>query len=99
MEDKENPWRRRLEKTLEARGRNGLVIIKDFVSYMTAATAVSGDSLCLDPTWALDFALNGTRVNLGNLMTRKRYVDIGVTLSIMRACGSNDPSAAGVSLR
>lgn len=28
-----------------------------------------------DPTWALDFAPNGTRLGLGDIMTRKRYAN------------------------
>jgi len=31
------------------------------------------DFLSKDPVWAIDFAPNGTRVGLGDIMTRKRY--------------------------
>ena len=29
-----------------------------------------------DPTWAIDFAPNSTRLGAGDIMTRKRYADI-----------------------
>ena len=29
-----------------------------------------------DPNWAIDFAPNGTRVGLGDVLTRKRYADL-----------------------
>lgn len=34
-----------------------------------------GDFLSKDPSWALDFAPNGTRVGLGDIMTRERYAN------------------------
>ena len=42
-----------------------------------AAMDVYGNSsfLSTDPSWAVDFAPNGTRVGQGDLMTRKRYAD------------------------
>jgi len=33
------------------------------------------DFLSVDPAWALDFAPNGTRLGLGDIITRKRYAD------------------------
>jgi gamma-glutamyltranspeptidase / glutathione hydrolase len=44
---------------------------------MKAATTGSGlpDFLVEDPVWAVDFAPNGTRVGLGDILTRKRYAD------------------------
>ena len=33
------------------------------------------DFLTNDPVWAIDFAPNGTRLGLGDVMTRKRYAD------------------------
>lgn len=34
-----------------------------------------GDFLSNDPSWAIDFAPNGSRVGLGDMMTRVRYAD------------------------
>lgn len=42
---------------------------------MSAAVAGIANFLVEDPTWALDFAPNGTLVGLGDVMTRKRYAD------------------------
>lgn len=39
-----------------------------------------------DPSWAIDFAPNGTRVKLGDTMYRKRYAD---TLEIIAQKGAN----------
>jgi gamma-glutamyltranspeptidase/glutathione hydrolase len=36
-----------------------------------------------DPAWAMDFAPNGTRVGLGDTMTRKRYADVLEIISEM----------------
>lgn len=33
------------------------------------------DFLTKDPVWAIDFAPNGTRVDIGDILTRKRYAD------------------------
>ena len=33
------------------------------------------DFLSYEPTWAIDFAPNGTRLGLGDVLTRKRYAD------------------------
>lgn len=68
------PWKRVVAPAVNV-ARNGFVVNEDLVSYMTAATAVAGDFLSHDPTWALDFAPNGTRVKLGDVMTRKRYAN------------------------
>ncbi len=42
---------------------------------MDAAVKGLPNFLVEDPTWALDFAPNGTRVGLGDKITRKRYAD------------------------
>jgi gamma-glutamyltranspeptidase / glutathione hydrolase len=55
--------------------RNGWIVTTDLVNYMKAATAGQQDFLSQDPTWAIDFAPNGTRVGLGDVITRKRYAD------------------------
>ncbi len=55
--------------------RNGWSVTVDLVNYMKSATAGQEDFLSKNPTWALDFAPNGTRVGLGDVITRKRYAD------------------------
>jgi gamma-glutamyltranspeptidase / glutathione hydrolase len=40
---------------------------------MASATAGTYDFLTYDETWAPDFAPNGTRLGLGDVMTRKTY--------------------------
>ena len=55
--------------------RHGFRVTEDLVRYMAAATAGSVDFLTTDPTWAIDFAPNGTRLALNDTMTRKRYAD------------------------
>ena len=44
---------------------------------MDTATTGAGlpDFLVEDPVWAIDFAPNGTRVGLGDILTRKRYAN------------------------
>lgn len=53
--------------------REGWTIGPDLVRYMDSATAGSVNFLVEDPTWAIDFAPNGTRLGLGDRITRKRY--------------------------
>ena len=62
--------------------RNGFPVTRDLVSYMRSATSgQTGDFLTNNPTWAIDFAPNGTRVGLGDTMTRKRYADTLETIA------------------
>lgn len=55
--------------------REGFIVTADTVRYMDSATSGIPNFLVEDPTWAIDFAPNGTRVGLGDIMTRKRYAD------------------------
>jgi gamma-glutamyltranspeptidase / glutathione hydrolase len=43
------------------------------------------DFLTADPTWALDFAPNGTRVGVGDVITRRRYADTLETIAMQGA--------------
>lgn len=65
--------------------RHGFRVTEDLVSYMAAATAGSVDFLTTDPTWAIDFAPNGTRLALNDTMTRKRYADTLETVALKGA--------------
>ena len=55
--------------------RNGFPVTEDLVRYMASATAGIDNFLVNDPTWAIDFAPNGTLLGLGDTITRRRYAD------------------------
>jgi gamma-glutamyltranspeptidase/glutathione hydrolase len=55
--------------------RYGFKVTTDTLRYMNSATASAYDFLTYEPTWAIDFAPNGTRKGLGDILTRKRYAD------------------------
>ena len=55
--------------------RNGFAVTEDLVYYMASATKDQYNFLINDPTWALDFAPNGTLLGLGDTITRRRYAD------------------------
>lgn len=61
--------------------RNGWNVTNDLVRYMASASVGVPDFLCSDPTWALDFCPNGTRLGLGDVITRKRYADTLETIA------------------
>ncbi|KAH8597379.1 gamma-glutamyltranspeptidase [Bisporella sp. PMI_857] len=65
------PWKTLITPSVKL-ARYGFVVSADLVRYMQSATS-SYDYLTYDQTWALDFAPNGTRLGLGDIMTRKRY--------------------------
>lgn len=76
------PWKQLLQPAIKV-ARYGFTVTADDVRYMASATA-SYDFLTFDSTWALDFAPNGTRLGLGDIMTRKRYAN---TLESIAECG------------
>lgn len=52
----------------------GFTVSEDTVRYMEFGTQIAGwNFLVEDPSWAQDFAPDGTLVKLGDTMTRKRY--------------------------
>lgn len=57
--------------------REGWPVNEDLVRYMKSANASAQipNFLSEVPTWAIDFAPNGTLVQLGDTITRKRYAD------------------------
>ena len=61
--------------------RNGWTVNVDLVNYMIAATARQEDFLSQDPTWAIDLAPNGTRLGVGDIITRKRYAETLETIA------------------
>lgn len=67
------PWADLVKPAVKL-ARHGFNVTADLVRYMASATA-SYDFLTYEETWALDFAPNGTRLGLGDIMTRKRYAN------------------------
>ena len=78
------PWSRVLKPAI-AVARNGFVVSEDLVAAMGIPKAhdrrkradfqFGNAFLTEDPVWAEDFAPNGTRVGLGDVMRRQRYAD------------------------
>ncbi|KAK2746839.1 hypothetical protein FQN57_002881 [Myotisia sp. PD_48] len=67
-------WSTVLEPAINT-ARNGFPVTEDLVRYMRTATEDAEDFLSKDPTWAIDFAPNGTRLGLGDIIHRRRYAD------------------------
>ena len=61
--------------------RDGFPVTADLVRYMKSATAGIENFLVTDPTWAIDFAPNGTLLGLGDTITRRRYADTLETIA------------------
>ncbi|KAI9877470.1 MAG: hypothetical protein M1830_003820 [Pleopsidium flavum] len=74
------PWSTVLQPAINT-ARFGFPVTQDLVSYMRSATSGHSDFLTINPTWAIDFAPNGTRLGLGDTITRKRYADTLETIS------------------
>ncbi|KAI1816618.1 gamma-glutamyltransferase [Poronia punctata] len=69
------PWSEVVQPSVVV-ARDGFTVTEDTVRYMQAAIrAVGWNFLVDDPSWALDFAPNGTLVALGETMYRTRLAD------------------------
>jgi gamma-glutamyltranspeptidase/glutathione hydrolase len=81
------PWSTVLQPAIRT-ARHGFPVTEDLVRYMAGAVSMfdGKDFLSADPTWASDFAPNGTRLGLGDIITRKRYAD---TLEIIANEGAD----------
>ena len=54
--------------------REGFPVTRDLLRYIGYALEETGeDFLYTNPSWSVDFAPNGSRLGLGDIMTRKRY--------------------------
>ena len=73
-------WEIIMEPAIEL-ARCGFPVTADLVRQMDAATNGVPNFLVDDPDWAIDFAPNGTRLGLGDTITRKRYADTLETIS------------------
>ncbi|KAK2755576.1 hypothetical protein FQN54_006516 [Arachnomyces sp. PD_36] len=74
------PWATVMQPAINT-ARDGFTVGADLVRVMDSADADDDNFLTRDPTWALDFAPNGTRVGLGDTLTRKRYADTLETIA------------------
>jgi gamma-glutamyltranspeptidase/glutathione hydrolase len=68
------PWKTLVTPAVKV-ARYGFALTADSVRYFSSAVAGIDDFLTKDPSWAIDFAPNGTRKGLGDILTRKRYAD------------------------
>ena len=80
------PWSAVMHPAIKL-ARDGFPVSEDLASAMRAASHGNdflkrNDFLTKDPTWAIDFAPNGTRLGLGDVMTRKRYADTLEAISL-----------------
>ncbi|KAJ5951968.1 DNA glycosylase [Penicillium vulpinum] len=68
------PWSTVIQPAIRT-ARDGFPVTEDLVRYMASAVGSGEDFLSKNPTWAIDFAPNGTRLGLGDTITRRRYAD------------------------
>ncbi|KAI0389139.1 gamma-glutamyltransferase [Xylariaceae sp. FL0594] len=69
------PWSTVVQPAADV-ARDGFLVTPDTIKYMEAAIQMAGwNFLVEDPSWAQDFAPNGTLIKLGDTMYRKRYAD------------------------
>lgn len=66
------PWKDLVMPAVKV-ARDGFPVTEDTVHYMDSAESGYKNFLTEDPNWAIDFAPNGTRLGLGDILTRKRY--------------------------
>ncbi|KAL3463101.1 gamma-glutamyltranspeptidase-domain-containing protein [Aspergillus heterothallicus] len=74
------PWSVVVQPAIDT-ARYGFPVGEDLVSYMNSAIGDDEDFLVSDPSWAEDFAPQGTRVKLGDTITRKRYANTLETIA------------------
>ncbi|RDW60641.1 hypothetical protein BP6252_12024 [Coleophoma cylindrospora] len=68
------PWKAVVNPAVHV-ARYGFPVSEDTVRYMAAGSSPENNFLVEDPSWAIDFAPNGTLLKLGETLTRKRYAD------------------------
>ncbi|TWU78994.1 hypothetical protein ED733_008293 [Metarhizium rileyi] len=68
------PWKTVMQGAIHV-ARNGFKVSTDFVQYVERAVDGKPNFLEQDPNWAQDFAPNGTLLQVGETMTRKRYAN------------------------
>ncbi|KAI9730953.1 MAG: hypothetical protein M1818_008028 [Claussenomyces sp. TS43310] len=79
------PWEEIFKPAISV-ARNGFPVTEDLIRYMNFAIKERGwNFLAGDPIWAQDFAPHGSLLDVGEIMTRKRYAD---TLEIISRKGA-----------
>ena len=69
------PWAHVMQPAIDV-ARYGFTVTQDLVNQEKAAVAgLPGNFLIDDPSFAIDFAPNGTLIGLNGTITRKRYAD------------------------
>lgn len=68
------PWATVMRPAIHV-ARYGFLVTQDLVNQEKAATAGGPNFLVDDPSFAIDFAPNGTLLGLNETITRKRYAD------------------------
>ncbi|KAI9739561.1 MAG: hypothetical protein M1834_006278 [Cirrosporium novae-zelandiae] len=75
------PWRTVFQPAIKV-ARDGFPVNADLVRIMHDTIKLGGHNfLTLDPSWAMDFAPNGTLLGLGDIMTRKRFAQTLETIA------------------
>ncbi|KUI63529.1 Gamma-glutamyltranspeptidase 1 [Cytospora mali] len=72
------PWKTVMTPAVNV-ARHGFEVTADTARYLAGVS--NPEFLTENPTWAIDFAPNGTLVQEGQIMTRKRYADTLETIS------------------
>jgi gamma-glutamyltranspeptidase/glutathione hydrolase len=76
------PWAELIQPAIKL-ARHGFKLGSDVAYYIDA---LGNDELFLSPAWAPDFAPNGARIKVGDIMTRKRLAD---TLKVIADKGAD----------
>lgn len=68
------PWNSVVAPAVEI-ARQGWIVDKDLLYYMDIAVSRREDFFTEDPAWAVDFAPNGRRLQIGDRISRKQYAN------------------------
>ena len=74
------PWATLMQPAINL-ARYGAPVTQDLVNYIASGLKGQPNFLVDDPSWAIDFAPNGTLVQLNQTITRKRYADTLETIA------------------
>lgn len=74
------PWSKVVSPAVHV-ARYGFRVTQDLVRYMHSAVEGQDNFLVDDPSWAIDFAPNGTMLKLGDTIYRKRYANTLETIA------------------
>ena len=92
------PWESVVQPSIEI-ARNGWRVGSDLLYYMDVTVERRGDFFTEDESWAVDFAPDGRRVEIGDWITRRRYAD---TLEVIAREGAEafyDGAIANASIK